>query len=1376
MSSLTPESRRRQRASTATNTAQQVAAKLTAKQVGGKLTFTGDDAESAELDFLLQSTFSVGSLTLVHPDIAAKLTTLTVSGTVELMSLPATRMVITIDYSGPVMTLTLNRPSKPGPWPDVQIGLTELKFQGTKNEWSSSGTLAVIVHGVSLSLEPQFQQKGKSKNFRFLLAAGTSPPTLALDPIGSLGFHSMEFLRSQTGKEGARWAFDASGRLQIDSAVQFDLNGTVSIPPPGASEGIAFDADDGASSEVTIQFHDFGLPDPPPRVIFGLDEISLGKDDAGWSLTAEVETRFAGMPSFMTAPIPGTPGPTGLIPTTPQNWSVAISGSGFQLSVDRLWNKGGMEATLPAIQVHGAGELPLGVLWMDAVDWKIAVVKDEDASLGVTLKFLGSQEINRMFGVEAATKTPKYQVFKTYQNVSEREAKAVGLSFEISLDNGIAAELLDSPITYIDFADGWWVFTLGNPAPAESYGKLKAKSPRFTFDPEKETFGASLRYEIVDPLKVPLAPFKAALSAVGLTAIAEHLPDAEPLAPIAIVTRDAHGNDHLNDEKLLQLLDRIPKLSPSIRKAIVDALGAVDTFHQRTPGNFDDYLRFGDIPSAFSGSIGVAPGGATIDIESSTPLRFLIPGMDPVFGPELTGVSLKGISLGAAAGGAIEILKLDASLDCFDLVTFLLCEVSGKTLHGGPVRDVKRSYVFDHVLALIPAAAPVPIPIFFNDLGIEYAGWDGLGFETSWGFPEPDVGFVNLIGGGRALYQFLTDNDWYFNPMQKAPAGLDLPIDLGPNFIQLPEHLGGKLLGSDKRVGYDLWRSLANAMNFLKRGELQDLLGVLPLEVRVGATTSALGPLSINGAYALTTPAELTGPAGKPVVAALKRALGYAPDGERLLDILPRSNGQPPGGLVSLIFGQLAVADAFQLTGGLALVAVDGRTQTWGNSGDPQSAGMATVALFSGGAGALAMTLQGELAVSASGQLTFVLQADVLVLNGRPLLSGAAFLDIGADALTAGMSFAVSGSFGIRGTFTIASSMVGIGGAITWSYAQNVSPFTAGGSASLSPNGFEVVIQSGTLHGVRVSGAGLLGLDGKTTASLGIDISKDVTNAFLSRLSSLPDEINTEFQRALTQFQDALRNYNDVASLHGLRQALPTVIPAIKQQINAGIDRYVENSRDIPGIAKGAAKTIAKNWARDNVFPELDHLNQIAKKGDDPSFRQALQTALEKVLAINSTTYPVKILPGLKVNISLKGTLTGQQVSDLRQAIQDVPKIPAQETDMNTARGVKDAIATRLDAFQTIAEKIAQKALGQVPQIQSIAIETSLESVAASYPVVASVFYQNKTYPIHLDFDLAHPASSAPAIATAFSEIYPPSTAAPAPVRTPRNKVANRKK
>jgi hypothetical protein len=1363
MTSLTPESRRSRRLApaAAANTAQEVAARLQAEVAGGVLTFTGQDAQSAELDFLLQGTFSLGSLTLVDPQISAKLTTLTVSGSAELMSLSATRIAITIDYGGPQMTMTLNRPCRPTSWPEIQMGLTELVLQFAKGQWSSSGTLDVVLHELRLSFQAQFQKAGKTKRFQFLLAAGKTEPTLSLAPIGSLSFQSMEFLLTRAQEREARWGFRAGGLLAIDFALSFSLKGTASIPPEGASAGIQFDTDPSAASEVTVKFHDFGLPDPPPRVVFDLEQVTLAKTHDGWSLTAEAGTCFAGMPSFLTKPIPGTPGPTGFIPQTPRSWSVSISADGFQLSIDRLWDPGGIEATLPTIQVHGAGDVSLGVLWMDAVNWKVALEKDKDASLGVVLRFLASHELNRIFGVEPGTQTPKYEVFKTYANKAERERKAVELSFGISIENGIAAELLDSPITYIDFTDGYWIFTLGNPAPAPNFGKLKAKSPTFSFNPAKESFGASLQYEIVEPLKIPLAPFKAALAAAGLSAVAEHLPDAEPVAPIAIVTKDAQGKDHLNDQKLLQLLDRIPALSPSIREAIVDVLGVVETFLQRTPGDFNDYLRFGEIPGAFSGSIDVGPAGASIDIQSSTPLQFLLPGVDPVFGPELEGISLRGVTLGAAAGGAVEILKLDATLDRFDLVTFLLCEVAGQTVHGGSVKDVQRRYVFDHLLALIPAAAPVPIPIFFNDLGIAYSGWDGLGFETRWGFPEPDVGFLSLLSGGKALYQFLTDSGWYFDPKQAAPAGLDLPIDLGPNFIQLPPHLGGTLLGTRKRVEYKIWQSLANLMNFLKRGDLEDLLGVFPIQVRVGATTASIGPLSIRGAYALTTPEEFTSPAGKPVLQTLTRALGYVPDGSRLLDILPRTNGKPPEGLVSLVFGQLAVARAFQLTGGFAIVAVGGRTSTWAKTGEPQSAGMATVALFSGGADALVITLQGELGVSAAGHLTFSLQADVLVLNQRPLLRGATSLEVRPDVLTARVTFEVTGSFAITGGFTLSASVVAIDGSISWTYAKGVEPFTADGSASLSAEGFEIGIDSGALYGVQVSGTARLGLDGKTRGSLGIDISKDVTKAFLSRLSALPAEINQQFQEALDAFNQALQAYQDVASLNGLRKALPQVIPRIKTQINSGIDHYVETSKSIPGIAKGAAKTIAKTWARDNVFPDLDQLNRIAAKGDDASLRKALQTALGKVLAINSTTYPITVF-GKTFRISLKGTLTAQQVSDLKQAIQDVPKIPAKETSMKLAEQVKTTLRSRLSTFQTIAEQIAQKALEQVPQIRSIAVATDLASVAQSLPVSASVWYGGKTYPIGLDFDLMNPAKAAAEIANGFSEAYPPASLASA--------------
>ena len=110
------------------------------------------------------------------------------------------------------------------------------------------------------------------------------------------------------------------------------------------------------------------------------------------------------------------------------------------------------------------------------------------------------------------------------------------------------------------------------------------------------------------------------------------------------------------------------------------------------------------------------------------------------------GIELKGISFGAMLGGSLSVLRLAARLERFDLANLLLCQISaGKTLDGQSVKEVHRSYIFDNILALMPTAAPVPIPIFYDALGISYRGWDGLAFETRWRFPAPEAGFLEVI-------------------------------------------------------------------------------------------------------------------------------------------------------------------------------------------------------------------------------------------------------------------------------------------------------------------------------------------------------------------------------------------------------------------------------------------------------------------------------------------------------------------------------------------------------------------------------------------------------------------------------------------------------
>jgi hypothetical protein len=551
---------------------------LEKETTSGTFSLSGDSAKSAELGFLLASSFGVEELMVHEAQVSATAERMEVSGLVNVLGIEDTQLTLAIAYGGPTLRLSLNRATAFEMAPDLGLRPVELTlFKETDGPWGSSGSIAVALVDTAFRLIVAYEEEGDDKRFRFRQQLDSPPVPVTLPGVGSLALSAMELRRAQSNPTDVRWQILADAALGLTAipSLAITLYGTSTVPPDDAEAGIAFEAfSDDARNRISQQIAVAGL-EPLPRIDFTPRLGLISRQGNDWTVAAAALTEFFDFPPFMSEPIAGTQGTISLLPAEPREWTLRFTRQNASLSIDRLWNAGGIRAVLPDLDRPGQAPLPLGQLWIDAIDWSIVI--GEDTSLGCTVEFSATPEANRVFGVRADGLTPSLDAFRTFpagQDQPSQEQK-FGVALSVA-PPATTPKRRPSPIQQIAFDAPWWTLTLGNAVEGENYGKLRFQSPTFSYG--GGSFSATGAYEVVEQLRLPLTPIKSALAGAGLAAAADALPDAVPVVEIDLV--DEHNQ--LNAAGLMALLEQTG-LSDELRDGLASAIAAADQFLARTP-------------------------------------------------------------------------------------------------------------------------------------------------------------------------------------------------------------------------------------------------------------------------------------------------------------------------------------------------------------------------------------------------------------------------------------------------------------------------------------------------------------------------------------------------------------------------------------------------------------------------------------------------------------------------------------------------------------------------------------------------------------------------------------------------------------------------
>jgi hypothetical protein len=704
-------------------------------------------------------------------------------------------------------------------------------------EWRAGGGLSATLFDRPFDLEASIERSVAGSTYRFGWQSAQPIELLDIEGTAELTLSSVLLsITRPTGRAatGSAWQLEAISSLSIANA--FSASGQLRLASARGRTAIAFVSSDPAATALMIRLP-LTAGGAADRLGFGvqLQQIEFAHSaQAGWSLEADTTLVFNGLPPSVDAVLPDA------VPITFRAASDGVSLIAENLVTDAAF-------PFPVMNLADA-ETDLGTAHFSVTRFTLRI--EQSASLTARLRLMLPEAINNLFGTRDG---------KPASNLINRQ-----VDFEIGIDTraGFQARLL-SPIiggelreqdgvtrVYMDFGE---------------FGAIQYAPPTFSYD--GANFATSGEFEVVRPLRLPLTPVKAVLDAMGGDFLTDIMPDSVPLKTISVLQ-----DDRLEVDGLLSLLATtaaeigfdfpIDEVRP--------VLETLETQFNRLPADFREYLSI-DIPDYLRFAVEITPTsgfGLRLDIATrdDEPIKLLFPAAIP---PALIGLKIYRIAIGQMLSGSLIITDTHIVIDRFDIFTLAavlalpadmpMLPDSEKLHTRVTIRNLFMPIVYQTII-------PIPVPLFYDDLGIEYLGLEGLAFGMKWQFPMPQGGITNLIPLFMDMGPFFTDKDYLLprDIFDRHQFGLTFSIE--PGFIQLPEYLGGGQLGQRGQLyEVSLTELLVRMLNALKRPSIADLLPIVPLEYRVGGIDAEFGPMRFRTAWAATTAEEFVDVLAAPI-------------------------------------------------------------------------------------------------------------------------------------------------------------------------------------------------------------------------------------------------------------------------------------------------------------------------------------------------------------------------------------------------------------------------------------------------------------------------------------------------------------------------------
>ena len=357
-------------------------------------------------------------------------------------------------------------------------------------------------------------------------------------------------------------------------------------------------------------------------------------------------------------------------------------------------------------------------------------------------------------------------------------------------------------------------------------------------------------------LSIPLALAKTLLTSVGLSQLGEGLPQKLPVAALNGLT----PTGTLDVSALMNWLKQSGKAPAAAFpeqewRALLTALAQVP----RLPSALTDYLQTTPSKTLTYRFHLALNGSVTMELGAIASIRFLALAVSP---PGVLGVTLRHVAIASLFGGQVHTVEMDATVDYVDLIAYReRLSVPANAASQLPSTNQLHSQLTVHkVLSAVtyPATSSVVTPLFFQDLGYEFLGKQGLGFGVHWHLPKGEidsVGMTDLLG---AIAPFLINASAELN--KDALSAISLPLEFQSNssYGQLPLYVGG---APEKRLQARTYTSTESAYvvqgwNALRRKKLSGVIQHLALPQRIGEVSFTFGPMQCNGGWALLSNLE----------------------------------------------------------------------------------------------------------------------------------------------------------------------------------------------------------------------------------------------------------------------------------------------------------------------------------------------------------------------------------------------------------------------------------------------------------------------------------------------------------------------------------------
>jgi hypothetical protein len=697
----------------------------------------------------------------------------------------------------------------------------------TGSGWSLGGGMGVNLFDTLLDVQASYEKTTATQKIKLRAMASPAKNLIKLSGIGKYAFQQLDLLierqpaSSGSGSGGgkAKTFFDLrlASRLEIDTLFAIDGYLGISNTLDGRS-ALSFKPNPGTAN-VKIDLpgcHGMGVD-------FSVFEVGVVKENASapWSFTGTLTMGFHGFPGFLGQALPSK-----------LNAKLVASSSVVSISAVNVTDPIGIAFPKARGKSLGQAFVQLNEVGLSIKPTMGLII---EAGLGLPA------ELNAYLGT---------QLLRVYQPGNMLTMTRVRLALSGS---GVTAQFLGSPFAganaIVVKGEAWFDVDLGQ------YGALRLKMPTFVYDGVSQYFEAGGGFEITRTLALPLAPLKMFLNACGCKEMADIFPSKIPLDGLVLVDKD--GN--LKIDEFISFV----KKAGDVPGEVVTTLKKTGKVLNRFPDGFKQYFNL-QVPDSLEFKFGFSPTGRiAIGLRApKKPVRVMFPALVQSYVPMpgLWGVEVRKFTLGSLMSGALLYGEIDATIDQFDLPSLIVSlALPSDPAFPLPTSDqLQRRILLKNVFCVVPVASglPVPVPLFYDEIGFEYQGIEGLGLQAHVGFPKPALDGAGASAVFQAFSDFSKDNKTLLDP-KTPPGGVDLTFVFHDEFVQAPEYLGGKLLGTKgKPIKISAWKYLASMLNFSKTFSLNDCIGAIPLEQRVGSAAYRFAFMSFDCDWMLTTPGE----------------------------------------------------------------------------------------------------------------------------------------------------------------------------------------------------------------------------------------------------------------------------------------------------------------------------------------------------------------------------------------------------------------------------------------------------------------------------------------------------------------------------------------